>query len=801
MAGAEAKVGDRVTISGLQENKQFNGLSGTVKGKRKGRYEVFLDNVKISLLLKPTGNGVVDSGGSADAHQQESFEQVRLVRKQALQTRRRAKEFVEMISKPFDELTSQEDTAKFCLFLQEGKRNKGGDEMYLMSALPPATQRLPLKTLVLIIEYSDFRITRLSVQKRGRDLFNFINVRRELSINSGASLQQLTAEKLVQEKVRSKLRNSFGTLTKPDEPADVSNDNEGDWDWEWEDEDGEGEDDDGAGFDPSDTNKKAKEVIPAGLSYLELGILLECLGCFYLEIAGSPWKENDTAVEVVDVSKEGNKPAKTTAATSIAGKGYTGNEGETKEIARRIELKKLEDLVRDQVSGIMMGAICITLNDLLTAEKLDSPHLELLLDSCINPILGIYLRNTFMQISERQELYLNLLKAVEVLANDQKLCSLLFVKRPRHSDLHALLMGLKQQVALFLKSPNKGTEKETVELVQSAQEVDRILATVDLQTKAYLKNEKKKNVKSGKKLTEKEKEELEAKALSMRMRKLAIDFIDLQNSPIKHKFLTDSKSSPGSAKLSSRLTKEVGSMMSGLPPGIFVRVDNKRMDLMRVCINGPEGSPYQHGMFFFDVFFPFNYPAVPPKMKIITTGRATFRFNANLYTNGKVCLSLLGTWQGPGWEPSYSNLQQVLISIQAMILGIDEPIANEPGWERDRGSERSRKYNSILSHGTMLYAMYEHIKKPPHGFEEPVKLHFWEKKEFLLEKQLPKWEAEIAKAGPSAGGPYGRENAISENIKTTAKNLKNVLKSLKAPEGLEAIEEEDEEEESDQDDF
>lgn len=34
----------------------------------------------------------------------------------------------------------------------------------------------------------------------------------------------------------------------------------------------------------------------------------------------------------------------------------------------------------------------------------------------------------------------------------------------------------------------------------------------------------------------------------------------------------------------------------------------------------------------------------------------------NLYNNGKVCLSLLGTWsggQGEGWDPTASSMLQV----------------------------------------------------------------------------------------------------------------------------------------------
>eukprot|EP00913_Durusdinium_trenchii_P013051 g12251.t1 len=72
-------------------------------------------------------------------------------------------------------------------------------------------------------------------------------------------------------------------------------------------------------------------------------------------------------------------------------------------------------------------------------------------------------------------------------------------------------------------------------------------------------------------------------------------------------------------------------------------------------------------------------------------GRDTVCFNPNLYSNGKVCLSLLGTWQGETaeqWDSQTSRAVQVLISIQSLIL-VSQPYFNEPGWigaERRWGS-------------------------------------------------------------------------------------------------------------------
>ena len=42
----------------------------------------------------------------------------------------------------------------------------------------------------------------------------------------------------------------------------------------------------------------------------------------------------------------------------------------------------------------------------------------------------------------------------------------------------------------------------------------------------------------------------------------------------------------------------------------------------------------------------------------------------------QVCLSLLGTWSGPSWQPGVSTLLQVLVSLQACVL-VSDPWFNE----------------------------------------------------------------------------------------------------------------------------
>ena len=96
-----------------------------------------------------------------------------------------------------------------------------------------------------------------------------------------------------------------------------------------------------------------------------------------------------------------------------------------------------------------------------------------------------------------------------------------------------------------------------------------------------------------------------------------------------------------------RVNRELKSLKRDLPlhfgSTIALRFDQSRPFIMKILITGPANTPYDSGCFVFDIYFPPNYPKVPPKVNLDTTGAGTVRFNPNLYNCGKVCLSLLGT--------------------------------------------------------------------------------------------------------------------------------------------------------------
>ena len=191
----------------------------------------------------------------------------------------------------------------------------------------------------------------------------------------------------------------------------------------------------------------------------------------------------------------------------------------------------------------------------------------------------------------------------------------------------------------------------------------------------------------------------------------------LQDAPEDHHYLSRPEAS---AKESKRMMRRAGAEWQqmaggGLPTGITVQVYEGRMDLLRAAVEGPRDTPYEGGLFVFDLYLPPQYPDVPPEAFYWAYGKY---INPNLYECGKVCLSLLGTWAGPGWEPHVSTLLQLLVSIQGMIL-IEQPYCNEPGQQRDGGSEQATEYNKAVQAG-VCDNMAKMIASPPEGLATVV---------------------------------------------------------------------------------
>ncbi|GFZ47242.1 hypothetical protein JCM24511_04985 [Saitozyma sp. JCM 24511] len=203
----------------------------------------------------------------------------------------------------------------------------------------------------------------------------------------------------------------------------------------------------------------------------------------------------------------------------------------------------------------------------------------------------------------------------------------------------------------------------------------------------------------------------------------------LEEAPEDHRFFKEPAAAPSKA-FNTRLQKEHRALMSSLPENILVRTYEDRMDLLRVLIIGPEGTPYNNAPFVFDVYLnPNKFPFEPPLVHFHSHTNGLGRCNPNLYEDGKVCLSVLGTWSGDkseSWNPTKSSLLQVFVSISGLVL-VRSPYHCEPAFAKLEGT-REGKVNSRL-YSEKAYVLSRSfvrtaLDRPPTGLEKEIK-HFY----------------------------------------------------------------------------
>ncbi|WPH00423.1 Hypothetical protein R9X50_00325100 [Acrodontium crateriforme] len=146
-----------------------------------------------------------------------------------------------------------------------------------------------------------------------------------------------------------------------------------------------------------------------------------------------------------------------------------------------------------------------------------------------------------------------------------------------------------------------------------------------------------------------------------------------------------------------------------LPEGIFVRTWECRLDLIRALFIGPEATPYANAPFIIDFYLPPDFPTQPPQAffhswPAIDGGGG--RVNPNLYEDGKICTSILGTWEGAkgeSWHAARSTLLQVIVSLLGLVL-VPEPYFNEAGFEHLVGLEGSKRPAALYNERTFIRA-------------------------------------------------------------------------------------------------
>ncbi|KAJ0397969.1 hypothetical protein P43SY_003877 [Pythium insidiosum] len=86
----------------------------------------------------------------------------------------------------------------------------------------------------------------------------------------------------------------------------------------------------------------------------------------------------------------------------------------------------------------------------------------------------------------------------------------------------------------------------------------------------------------------------------------------------------------------ARMRKEIEMLESDPPYGISAWPKDDQLDRLEAQILGPEGSPYEGGVFLLDIEISERYPFEPPKVRFVTS-----IYHPNIDDAGRICLDTL----------------------------------------------------------------------------------------------------------------------------------------------------------------
>ncbi|KAL2018867.1 hypothetical protein VTK56DRAFT_292 [Thermocarpiscus australiensis] len=163
-----------------------------------------------------------------------------------------------------------------------------------------------------------------------------------------------------------------------------------------------------------------------------------------------------------------------------------------------------------------------------------------------------------------------------------------------------------------------------------------------------------------------------------------------------------------------RITKELSDLQKNSDLSLAVACRDIDVRNVKALIIGPHDTPYEFGFFEFAFKFNKDYPRKSPQVTALTTNGGRCRFNPNIYANGRVCLSILGTWRGERGEEwsAAQGLESILLSIQSLMSA--NPYENEPGFEdaNEPSDKKNQKdYVQKIRHETLRISVIQRLEE------------------------------------------------------------------------------------------
>lgn len=143
-----------------------------------------------------------------------------------------------------------------------------------------------------------------------------------------------------------------------------------------------------------------------------------------------------------------------------------------------------------------------------------------------------------------------------------------------------------------------------------------------------------------------------------------------------------------------RIKKEIEEMTKAPPENCSAGPIGDNLFEWQATIIGPEGSPYQGGVFHLNITLPPDYPFKAPRIQFITK-----IYHCNVNANGSICLDILKD----NWSPALT-ISKALLSICSLM---DDPNPNDPlvGDIANLLIKNKSKHDANARESTMEHAM------------------------------------------------------------------------------------------------
>jgi len=147
-----------------------------------------------------------------------------------------------------------------------------------------------------------------------------------------------------------------------------------------------------------------------------------------------------------------------------------------------------------------------------------------------------------------------------------------------------------------------------------------------------------------------------------------------------------------------RLRSELKTLKTDPPEGIQAAPLDSHCCHWQASITGPQGSPYEGGLFLLYLQIPQNYPMWPPKVRFLTK-----IFHPNISRHGDLGLDSLHH----NWSLALT-ISKVLVSVQSLLTDPYLPVCMEPSVGK-LFRDHPQTFERMARLSTWKYAMHDYV--------------------------------------------------------------------------------------------